>query len=43
MPETFKVTVLGDAQAGAGNMSATIAPASRDLMFFITTPPRVEI
>jgi hypothetical protein len=23
MPETFKVTVLGDAQAGAANMSAT--------------------
>jgi hypothetical protein len=43
MPETFKVTVLGDAQAGVTNISATIEPRSRVLMFFMTTPPRIEI
>src|SRR5258708_21145462 len=30
MPVTFKVTVLGEAQAGTANRSAPMAPASRD-------------
>src|SRR5229473_2948824 len=39
MPETFKVTVWGDAQAEATNASAPTTAASAVLRFFITTPP----
>src|SRR5216684_6416766 len=37
MPETFKVTVWGDAQAEASNTSEAITTASRILIVFITT------
>jgi hypothetical protein len=40
---TFRVTVCGDAQAGAVNTSVVTTPASKDFIFFITTPPKVEI
>jgi len=43
MPETFKVTVLGDGQAGAINTSAARRAASKIFIFFITTPLKVEI
>jgi len=36
MLETFKVTVWGDAQAGATNTSGAITAISRVLIFFIT-------
>src|SRR5260370_16080297 len=38
MPETFKVTVWGDAQAEATNTSRAKTAASRVLIFFITPP-----
>jgi hypothetical protein len=39
MLETFKVTVWGDAQAGATNTSGAITAISRVLIFFISAVP----
>jgi hypothetical protein len=38
MPETFKVTVCGDAQVDAVNTSEVVTPASKVFIFFITIP-----
>ena len=42
MPETFRVTTCGEAQAGPTHASATITAARALLIFFMTTPPRIE-
>jgi hypothetical protein len=38
MPDTFNVTVLGDAQAGAVSASAATTPTSMAFRFFIAIP-----
>jgi hypothetical protein len=43
MPETFKVTVCGDAQTGVVNTSPVTAPTSNVFIFFITVPFWIEI